>query len=143
MSPYPAGHFLGLLVLWLVVPVQIIRWRLVKRAEGLGFSGPSRIGWLAVVSTAAFVPWIGYAAITGKDLGMVLLMFGPGRVATQLQPVLWPLGVPALWLSGVAARAQFGRADCHFHRVAAARVLVVNLAAALGGPCVASQGFKC
>ena len=66
--PMPAGHFLGLLVLWLVVPVQIIRWRLAKRAGGFGFSGPSRIGWVAVVCAVAFVPWIGWIAISAPHL---------------------------------------------------------------------------
>jgi hypothetical protein len=36
----PVGHFLGLWILWLVVPVQVVRWRMAKRAGKLGFSRP-------------------------------------------------------------------------------------------------------
>lgn len=146
----PAGHFLGLLVLWLVVPVQIIRWRLAKRAGGFGFSGPSRIGWVAVACAVAFVPWIGWAAITGRfpyqwvewmiDLGIEL------DPATRLPRAFWPqlvlLGIPVLWLAGVVARTLFVRADRQLHRAAAARVLVVSSATALAVLCLASQGFK-
>lgn len=150
--PMPACHFLGLLVLWLVVPVQIIRWRLARRAGGFGFSGPSRIGWLAVACAVAFVPWIGSVAISAAHLpvwellGLTLserIGLSPITMLSQVyRPLLFVLGVSALWLAGVAARALFCRADRHFHRAAAARVLVVSWAAALAVLCLASQGFK-
>ena len=60
----PAGHFLGLWILWLTLPVQIVRWRLARRAAGFGFPGPSWLGWLAVACTAAFIPMIGWTAIS-------------------------------------------------------------------------------
>jgi hypothetical protein len=146
----PACHFLGLVVLWLVVPVQIIRWRLAKRAGGFGFSGHSRIGWVAVACAVAFVPWIGWAAISESfPLWWVLSMnaLGIQLDVTGGSPWLfWQalvlLGIPALWLAGVAVRALFCRADRQLHRAAAARVLVVSSAAALAVLCLASQGFK-
>ncbi|RYD20388.1 MAG: hypothetical protein EOP88_15225, partial [Verrucomicrobiaceae bacterium] len=36
----PLAHFVGLWLLWLVVPVQVIRWRLRRRAGHFGFRGP-------------------------------------------------------------------------------------------------------
>lgn len=150
--PMPACHFLGLLVLWLLVPVQIIRWRLARRAGGFGFSRPSLIGWVAVAWAVAFVPWIGWIAISAahlpvwKLLGLTLsqrIGLSPITMLSQVyRPLLFVLGVPALWLCGVAARGLLGGADRHFHRAAAARVLVVSWAAALGVVCLASQGFK-
>ncbi len=150
--PMPACHFLGLLVLWLVVPVQIIRWRLAKRASGFGFSGPSLSGWVAVACGVAFVPWVGWIAISAPHLpfweliGLTLpqrIGLSPISMLSRVhRPLLVVLGVPALWLCGVAARALLGRADRHFQRAATARVLVVSWAAALGVVCLASQGFK-
>ena len=146
----PAGHFLGLLVLWLAVPVQIIRWRLAKRAGGFGFSGPSRIGWLAVACAVAFVPWIGWAAISESfPLWWVISMNSLGiqlDLAGGSPWIFWQalalLGIPALWLAGVAARALFCRADRQLQRAAAACGLAVSSAAALAVLCLSSQGFK-
>ena len=77
----PAGHFLGLLLLWLTLPVQVVRWRLAKRAGGFGFPGPSLIGWLAVTCAAAFVPLIGWAAISGTEGS-------------------WLVGLESIWMPG-------------------------------------------
>lgn len=156
----PAGHFLGLLGLWLVTPVQIIRWRLARRASGFGFSGPSRIGWVAVISAAAVVQWIGWIAITGRypdwwaawmrppleGLSCAISELPVSDPGIDLNLPTWLLLilliVPVLWLCGVIARALFCRADRQLYLAAAARVLVISWAAALCVLCLASQGFK-
>jgi len=142
----PAGHFLGLLILWLTLPAQVVRWRLAKRAGGFGFAGPSLIGWLAVACAAAFVPMIGWAAISGTE--------GPWRVglefdlpAAQLMPLqFWVAAALAslslLWVVGSISFAMLGRPDRHLYRATSALVLVRAYAVGMLVIALASIGFK-
>lgn len=59
----PAGHFSGLVLLWLIVPAQIVRSRLAKQTGVFGFRKSSWFGLIAAISAAAFIPLIGWAAI--------------------------------------------------------------------------------
>ncbi len=142
----PAGHFLALLLLWLILPVQIVRWRLAKRAGGLGFSKPSLLGWLAGAGAAAFVPMIGWAAISGTE-GPWLVGLQLDLADAQLMPwMFWAAlalsGVAVLWMTALISLALLGRADRHLYRATSALVLVRVYAAAMLVLALASIGFK-
>lgn len=142
----PAGHFLGLLLMWLTLPVQIVRWRLAKRAGGFGFPRPSRTGWLAVVCGAAFVPMIGWAAISNFDGPWMEAMRMTERTPSETPWQFWaalPLaGVSVLWAIGLISLAMLGRADRHLYRATSSIVLVRAYAATLFVLALASVGFK-
>jgi hypothetical protein len=137
----PASHFLGLLLLWLIVPVQVVHWRLTKRANGFGFSKPSWTGWLAVGVAAAFVPMIGWAAIShigGSLQSLENISKWPWRFAVAIALA----GMSALWMAWQASLAMLGRADCHFYRATSSLALVTPYAATLLLIATASIGFK-
>lgn len=142
----PGGHFVGLWILWLILPVPIVRWRLAKRAGGFGFSGPSWMDWLAVACAAAFVPMIGWAAISGIEGSWLdALQYDPA--AAQLMPwMFWAAfalaGLSALWVSGMIFFAIFGAAERQPYRATSALVLVrvhVVIMLVLG---LSALGFK-
>ena len=137
----PAGHFLGLLLLWLTLPVQVLRWRLAKRAGGFGFPGPSWTGWLAVAGAAAFVPVIGWATISNFD-GSWMNVDDVTKLPWQFWTALALAGVSVLWVTGLISLAIFGRAGRHLYRAASALVLVRVYAVALLVIALASIGFK-
>lgn len=142
----PAGHFLGMLLLWLTLPVQVVRWRLAKRASGFGFPGPSLIGWLAVVCAAAFVPMIGWAAVSDTE-GPWLVGLKFDLACIRLMPwMFWAAaalaGLPMLWVTGSVALAMLGRADRHLYRATSALVMVKVFAVAMLVIALASIGFK-
>lgn len=143
----PAAHFLGLWFLWLTLPVQIVRWRLARRAGGFGFPGPSWLGWLAVACAAAFIPLIGWTAIS--HLHGEFWETGVGFDFDQLGEMPWMfwvaaalMGVSLLWLIAVVSLAIFGRADRQIYRTTSSLVLVRVYAAAMLVIATASCGFK-
>ncbi len=146
----PAGHFLGLWFLWLILPAQIVRWRLAKRAVGLGFPRPSWMGWLAFASAAAFVPMIGWAAISHsygafwidwmENIG-VKNPAAPGKtLAFWLASAL--LGVLVLWVMISISVSLLGRADRQVYRTTSSFVLIKAYAAILLVIVIATSGFK-
>ncbi|MEI6176133.1 MAG: hypothetical protein WCS43_04505 [Verrucomicrobiota bacterium] len=146
----PAGHFLGLWFLWLILPAQIVRWRLAKRAGGLGFPGPSWMGWLALASAAAFVPMIGWAAISHsygafwidwmENIG-VKNPAAPGKpLAFWVASAL--LGLPVFWVVISISIALLGRADRQVYRTTSSFALVKVHAAMLLVIVIATSGFK-
>ena len=142
----PGAHFVGLLLLWLTLPVQVVRWRLAKRAAGFGFAGPSLIGCLAAACAAAFVPMIGWAAISGVagswmdalELDVEDVADMPWQFWTALELAV----VSVLWVAALVSLAMLGRADRHLYRATSALVLVRTYAAALLVIALGSIGFK-
>jgi hypothetical protein len=135
----PAGHFLGLLLLWLALPVQVVRWRLAKRAGGFGFPGSSLIGWLAVACATAFVPMVGWAAISQVGdswLGAV------SQWPWQFWAAAGLAGLATLWVLGSISLAMLGRSERHVYRATSALALVKVYAAAMLVIALASLGFK-
>jgi hypothetical protein len=128
----PTGHFLGLWMLWLVVPVQVVRWRMAIRAGRLGFSRPSWVGWLAVGCAVAFVPMIGWAAVSRSfaDLWLEWVAeLGVGVAAAPGLPWrLWTaLGLAAMaviWQLVAISFTLLGRTDRQLHWAAFSRVLM-------------------
>ncbi len=145
-SLMPGAHFIGLLILWLTLPVQIVRWRLAKRAGGFGFPGPSLIGWLAVVCAAAFVPMIGWAAISDLDGSWMDALALDLDDASKMPWQFWTameLGiVSVIWVMVLISLAMLGRADRHLYRATSAFVLIKVFAAAMLVIALASIGFK-
>ncbi|HEX7261851.1 MAG TPA: hypothetical protein VF258_08560, partial [Luteolibacter sp.] len=142
----PAAHFLGLWLMWLVVPAQVIRWRLAKRAGGLGFREPSWLGWLAVTISAAFLPMIGWAAISQMHAYWPdALMFDPAD-ASRMSWMFWvAVGmalVSLLWVIWRISVALLGRADRQMERTATSLVLVRAYAVILLVLALATFGFK-
>ena len=137
----PASHFLGLLLLWLIVPVQVVRWRLAIRAGGFGFARPSWAGWLAVACAAAFVPMIGWAAISHVG-GSLQNLESISKWPWQFWASIALAGLSALWITWRASLAMFGRADCHFYRATTSLALITPYAATLLTIATASIGFK-
>lgn len=143
----PAAHFLGLWFLWLILPVQIVRWRLAKRAGGFGFRGPSWIGWLAVVCAAALIPLIGWTAISNLRGEWWEAGVGPDSEGWRAMPwMFWvavaAMGVAVFWLIVQVSLAIFGRADRQIYRATSSLVLVRVYAAAMLVIATASCGFK-
>ena len=146
----PAGHFLGLWALWLILPAQIVRWRLAKRAGGFGFPGPSWMGWLAVACAAAFVPMIGWAAISGSYEVFWLHWVHSTGIDSPINPgASWAfrlaaalLGTSVLWLAVSLSIALLSRAERQLYRATSSRVLVTVYLAALLVSALATIGFK-
>jgi hypothetical protein len=142
----PAAHFFGLLLLWLTLPLQMVRWRLAKRAGGFGFPGPSLMGCLAAVCAAAFVPLVGWAAVSELDrFWLNALQLDPKYTSRILLP-FWAAAALAslslLWVTGSVALALLGRSDRHLYRATSALVMVRVFAAAMLLIALASIGFK-
>lgn len=148
------AQFLGLGLLWLVVPAQIVRWRLSKRAGCCGFGGLSWFGMLAVAGAVAYVPLIGWAMLGGtveslwqlriEDLGRLF------QITKAMSPLFWlalaSAGTALVWLAVTVFLSLLSRPDRQFQQATASRLLVRNyawmflvLALAIPGFCVAGQ----
>ncbi len=146
----PGGHFLGLLVLWLILPLLIIRWRLAKLAGCFGFSNPSWISGLVVTIAVVFVPWIGWVGISGSPGGfwqnrvgeMLFDMEPDGPPASTFWWTIGLLAVPLLWFVSTAWRAVFSRPARLLHRATAAFLLVKAYAVAMWVILLATLAFK-
>ncbi len=103
----PLCHFIGLVLLWLIVPPQIVRWRLAKIAGGFGFQKVSRIGWAVVAGAVAFCPLIGWAVLLGKD-GEVLDWAAIFLLASSIG---WVMIVPVITLWGRRDRRLYWAAS--------------------------------
>lgn len=146
----PAGHFLGLWALWLILPVQIVRWRLAKRAWGFGFPGPSWMGWLALACATAAVPMAGWAAIFDSYEVFWLHWVHSIGIDSPINPgISWAfrlaaalLGASVLWLVVSICIALLGRAERQLYRATSSLVLVRVYAAILLVSALATIGFK-
>lgn len=137
----PAAHFAGLLVLWLVAPLQIIRWRLSLRTEASDMRSSMLPGGLVVICALAFVPVVGVAAlsIASGEFGTPW----PVKTALELEPeetgvpslslllALGLLAIPVIWLAQASLRAVFSRGDRLSGRAATARLLIPAYALAM------------
>jgi hypothetical protein len=146
----PTGHFLGLLVLWLLTPLVVIRWRLARRAGFFGFSESSWAEGFALLCAAAFVPVIGWVAISGslggfwlewmKQLGLDV------EADSSSVPLFWCaiglLVVPLLWLLITSCIAVFSGADRLLRRTTLSVILVRLYAFAMLVMILATTGFK-
>lgn len=126
-SLMPFAHFTGLFVLWLVVPLQLIRWRFSLRAGDAGIRNATLAGWLAVICPVAFIPVIGVAALS-------MTSGAPTKIAS-LHWTFWLalllFAIPVIWLSQAALRAVFSRRDHLLDRAVAARLLIPAYALAM------------
>jgi hypothetical protein len=146
----PAGHFLALLVLWLILPVLLIRWRFAKRAGFFGFHKPSWISGLVAACAVALVPWIGWLGISGPPGGFLQnwvgeLGFEMERGGPLVSGFWWATGllaVPLLWLGATAWRAVFSRPERLLYRAVASLLLVKSYAVAMLVIILATAGFK-
>jgi hypothetical protein len=146
----PAGHFVGLILLWLTVPILVTRWRLGKRAVGLGFTKAGWLGWIAVACAAAFVPLIGWAAISQsyapdwrfwmEDLG-IELPESPGE-PWRFGVAFGFLGAPLLWVIFCTFRALLSPTRRVIHHATVARVLVRVFTMAMLLLAILTIGFK-
>ncbi len=93
----PMVQFLCMVMLMLVLPVLVARWRVAKRAGCLGLvGGMPWFGWLAVLCSAAGIPLSGWIAPVACH-------------RDAWQPVLIGLAaVPVLWLIVTSLRAVCG-----------------------------------
>lgn len=132
----PAGHFVGLWMLWLLLPPQLIRWRLARRAITTNFRPPQWLAWVAIISAAASVPVIGYAAVTLAQtadtawMDFHLLEFAPAfEMAMNGAPaLLWAaIGLfllPTLWLCISIGSALLGGTKTQVHCSVSASALI-------------------
>ncbi len=135
----PIGQFVGLWVLWIVVPVIVVRIRLAIRAGIFGFSrGNLWVPSIAAACAAAYVPIVGWAAVTGTvpQWWVLHLHFpdtGVDRVVneTPLRIAFGMLGVPILWLFATAGGALLSGSGALLHRATAVRVLIPTYAMAM------------
>ncbi|MES2660134.1 MAG: hypothetical protein V4689_16040 [Verrucomicrobiota bacterium] len=132
----PLAHFLGLWLLWLVVPVRVVRWRLSKRARCFGFGRSSWFDWLAVAGAAAFVPLIGWALLAGPAadfwqawVAELVMMDETKRPPSSL---LWAAlgcaGITLICLAIAVFRTLLSRSDRQFQSAAASSAVVKTFA---------------
>lgn len=146
----PMAHFVGLMVLWLTVPAQVARWRLAKAVGSLGFRKAGIPGWIAVACAAAFIPLIGWAAISQSYPSYWISMLtelefehlGNPQSARGFHLALGVLAIPLLWICWQAMQALMSRADRLMHRATMARILVKSSVAGMILLMVAVHGFK-
>ena len=148
----PTAHFLALLILWLIVSLHVIRWRLARKAGMFGFSKPSWMSWLAVACAVAFVPLAGWAVIThafGAWEDWLIWQHPkewhlPGWSAFLLPGwfAILALGICLLWLGALAFLALFSRPERQMHRTASSRILGRTLAVAMIALILAAPAFK-
>lgn len=146
----PTAHFAGLLVLWLTVPAQVARWRLAKRAGALGFRKAGISGWIVVACATAFIPLIGWAAISQSypDYWDSLLenlsieLPGDPQSAWKFHLALGVVAIPLLWIFGVVLQALLSRADRVMHHAILTQILVRSSAAGMIFLALAPHGFK-
>jgi len=146
----PAAHFLGLLMLWLTVPVQVARWRLAERAGTLGFTRTSWLGWAAVAGAVGFVPWIGWAGISlsypefWRGWMSEVVVDTPSATGGVLR--FWLaigfLGVPVLWVIYRVSYALVNQSQRLIQQATVARILVKAYGVAMLMLALASIGFK-
>ena len=146
----PAGHFIGLLVLWLLTPLMISRWRLARRAGFFGFSNPPWAEGFALLCAAAFVPVIGWVAISGspggfwmewmKQLGLDV------EADSSTVPLFWwaigLLAVPLLWLLITSSLAVFSGSDRLLRPTTMSLILARVYAFTMLVVILATAGFK-
>ena len=148
----PTGHFLGLILLWLIVPLQIVRWRLAQRIPWLGFPRDSWPGWLAVVASVAFVPLIGWAGITRsfapfwadwmEKLNVALSVLNAAEVPWRWWLAVGVLAMPGLWLSFCICSALLISSHRLVHRATTARILVKTFAVVMILIALLTMAFK-
>lgn len=142
----PAAHFVGLWLLWLTVPVQIVRWRMAVRARGFGFRGPSWLGWVGIACAAGFVPMCGWAVITP---GMIawqdffeMQMAGIGTLPWMGWVAVGLLGGALLAVVASISMAIFTRSERLLMPAVSARAMVPTFAAVLLLLALSSFAFK-
>jgi hypothetical protein len=145
----PAGHFIGLFLLWWVAPVLVIRQRLANRAGFFGFAKPGVLEWMILACTVAFVFVIGWCGRIGEPGGFwEKWMVGAGWIPVASQPetstlfylALALMAVPVIWLLGISIRSLCGVRL--FQAATVSKVLSTAQAAALLSIALASFGFK-
>jgi hypothetical protein len=114
----PMAQFAGVLLMMLILPILVARWRLGIRAAAFGFANTRLwLGSLALLSAVAFIPVVGWAVIAESKAGLV---------------AAWLLlALPVAWLCGVACRAMISGTAWLLHHTTASRVLVPAYVAGL------------
>lgn len=114
----PMAHFFALVLLLLIVPILIARWRLAKRAVSFGFDwSKSWIGWSAVISTIFYIVGIGFMPHF--------------KSMSTVAAVTAFLILPKIWLLAIAARALLAKSASLLMSSTIARVLVPAYASAM------------
>ena len=106
----PAADYLAMLLLLLVMPVLMIRWRLQRRVGGCGIgNGVTWLGWTAVGLAALLVPAVGMLLpVTSPPPNIYMIGLLPFMTWDLKQPAAWcllllvPLG---LWILVGAMKA--------------------------------------
>ncbi len=126
----PTVHFIGLLMLWLVVPVMVIRWRLGKIAAVFGFAKRTRVDWLVVFCAVALIPLSGWVVVSGAAKEFFTLTLNKILTKEMLEKFMPTLAVVLLfvviigWLWHQVSSAVLSRPNLFLHRVTISLVLV-------------------
>ena len=126
------------------------KWRLAKRAGGLDFTAAGWLGWIAVVSAVAFIPLIGWAAISQSSADFWPRWMGHlGLEIPSSASAPWRfwiavgmLGVPLLWVIFCIFRALLSRTRRVIHHATVARVQVQVFTMAMLLLAILTTGFK-
>lgn len=145
----PALHFAALGMLWLVLPMVLVRWRLAKRAGVFGFSAVPKWHWLVVAACVAFPPAIGWAAVHGGAPQFCQAWLAEldmnSSVARPVSAWFWAacgmFGLFCLWLLVVPVMAMTG--NRMVHALACARSSAKALGASMILILLAALGFGC
>lgn len=150
MMLLPTAHFIGLILLWLIMPKQITRWRLAKSGAAVGFSSAPWLGWLAVVCALTFIPFVGWLAVSRstamiwsewmKKLGLELPATVDGPIKGWITFTCF--SVVILWLAISIFRALLSRPQQLVHHATISRILTRSYIAVLLLLALATVGFK-
>lgn len=114
----PLAHFNGLVLLLLILPIVVTRWRLTQKCGSFGFIWKKNwIGWMAAVSSVAYIVITGYAAPRGEVVWMT--------AASALHLISY------LWLIVIIVRACFAKPARLLMSATVARVLVPAYSSAM------------
>jgi|GEM_PF-6884151 len=114
--PLQVMQFASAVLMALILPILVARWRIGKRAGFFGIR-QSLSGYVALASAAALIPVLGGAVMAESAAGL---------------KISYVLGViPLTWLVAVALRAMILGGTHHFHLCTRSRILAPTYLAAM------------
>jgi len=114
--PLQVMQFAAAILMTLILPILVARWRIGKRAGFFGFR-QSLPGYVALASAVALIPLLGWAVMADSAAGLKLS---------------YVLGViPLTWLVAVALRAMILKGTHQFHLCTTSRILAPTYLAAM------------
>jgi hypothetical protein len=146
----PLAHFVAwALLCWIALGI-VIRMRIARRAMPFRFKSPGWLAWVALISTLAFVPMIGWSVMTEVPdtfwfdwiRRISWIDYSPDHVSWRFRTAIGLLAVPVLWLLGVAAAGLIGGKNGLLIQAVTARAMIRGCAFVMFACAMAAWGFQ-